>query len=360
MTILCAGASPLFSGLESMTMTQTPPEHDPTGRGTWSAATEHPSGRAPSHRASPIKAALHRTSVWVLRAAPKSLVRVAADAYIAGEDRTDALRTVDDLFSRNSLHSTCDVLGEDVTTDADIQRYYDEFEALIEDLRDRSAFANVSIKLSALGQLIDEESCYVRMRELMLLARECGQFMRIDMEDHTTTDSTLRIYRRLREDGLDHCGIVLQSRLYRTREDILKLADLKPNVRLCIGIYREPTAIALQDKNAMKRHLLELLEAMWENGQHVAIASHEEWVVRESIALAERMGKPMSEVEIQMLLGVPRINLQRELISNGVKVRLYVPYGEQWHAYSMRRLENNPDMLGMVAWNVLTRPFRRD
>jgi proline dehydrogenase len=198
------------------------------------------------------------------------------------------------------------------------------------------------------------------MRELMELARECGQFMRIDMEDHTTTDSTLRIYRRLREQGLHHCGVVLQSRLYRTREDILRLADLKPNVRLCIGIYREPSAIALQDKGAMKRHLLELLAQMWENGQHVAVATHEEWVIREAISMARSMGKPMEQVEVQMLLGVPRLALKRELIRAGVRVRLYVPYGEQWHAYSMRRLENNPDMMGMVAWNVLTRPFRRD
>jgi proline dehydrogenase len=158
---------------------------------------------------------------------------------------------------------------------------------------------------------------------------------------------------------LDHCGVVLQSRLYRTREDILALEDLRPNVRLCIGIYREPSAIALQDKNSMKRRLLELLEQMWNNDQHVAIATHEEWVIREALEVAERLGRPMNQVEVQMLLGVPRQKLQRELVANGVRVRLYVPYGEQWHAYSMRRLENNPDMLGMVAWNFITRPFHR-
>ena len=343
-----------------MTTTQSPSDPDSTPRGTWSAATESPTGHAPRHRVSPLKAAIHSASVKILRAAPKSLVRVAADAYIAGEQRTEALRAVDEIHAKEGISSTCDVLGEDVTSEADIQRYHDEFVALITDLKDRSEFANVSIKLSALGQLIDEESCYARMRELMELARECGQFMRIDMEDHTTTDSTLRIYRQLREEGLHHCGVVLQSRLYRTREDILRLADLKPNVRLCIGIYREPSAIALQDKGAMKRHLLELLAQMWENGQHVAVATHEEWVVRETISMARNMGKPMEQVEVQMLLGVPRLALQRELIRAGVRVRLYVPYGEQWHAYSMRRLENNPDMMGMVAWNVLTRPFRRD
>jgi proline dehydrogenase len=343
-----------------MTSTQSPPEQDPTPpRGAWEKATEHPSGRAPSHGVSPLKRAIHSAAVKLLRAAPRPLVRIAASPYIAGEKRSDALRTVDGLHARENLLSTCDVLGEDVTSDADIQLYHDEFEALIRDLGSRAEYANVSIKLSALGQLIDEELCYQRMRQLMVLAGEHGQFMRIDMEDHTTTDSTLRIYRRLRSEGLDHCGVVLQSRLYRTREDIVALEELRPNVRLCIGIYREPSAIALQDKVAMKKHLLELLEKMWLNGQHVAVATHEEWVIREALDVAQRLGRPMPEVEVQMLLGVPRLPLQRELISEGVKVRLYVPYGEQWHAYSMRRLENNPDMLGMVAANVLTRPFRR-
>jgi proline dehydrogenase len=131
-------------------------------------------------------------------------------------------------------------------------------------------------------------------------------------------------------------------------------------VRLCIGIYREPPEIALQDKTEMKRHLLALLERLWQNGQHVGIATHEEWVLHEAMDLAQRMGKPPEELEVQMLLGVPRTKIQRELLSMGVRVRLYIPYGEQWHAYSMRRLENNPDMLRMVAANVLTRPFRRD
>ncbi len=341
------------------TETRSPTGEESPPRGAWSQASSSNNGRPPRHEQSAIKRALHQLAVRGLRAAPKRLVRLAADAYIAGETRADALATVDRLWRDLHLRSTCDVLGEDVHNDADIAAYYDEFDALLRAMADRREYGNVSIKLSALGQLLDEERCYGRIRELMLHARECGQFMRLDMEDHTTTDSTLRIYRRLREEGLDHCGIVLQSRLFRTRSDIEDLAPLQPNVRLCIGIYREPPSVALQDKTEMKRHLLELLEIMWRNGQHVAVASHEEWVVREALAIAERLGKPMEEVEIQMLLGVPRGPLQRELVARGVAVRLYVPYGEHWYAYSMRRLENNPDVMAMVAWNVLTGPFRK-
>ena len=337
-----------------------PPNESPSPRGSWAKATESASGKAPAHHDGPLKRAFHRSMVGILRAAPRGLVRIAADAYIAGEDRTDALRTVDSLWAEKRLHSTCDVLGEDVETDADIQAYFDEFHGLIEDMAERRMYGNVSIKLSALGQMIDENACFERTTRLLGLARDCGQFMRIDMEDHTTTDSTLRLYRRFRDAGFDNCGVVLQSRLFRTRQDIADLAELKPNVRLCIGIYREPADIALQDKTEMKHHLLELLGVLWKNGQHVGIATHEEWVIREALKLAEQMNKPLEEVEVQHLLGVPRHALQQELIDRGVRVRLYVPYGEKWHPYSMRRLENNPDMFGMVAWNVLTSPFRRN
>jgi proline dehydrogenase len=115
----------------------------------------------------------------------------------------------------------------------------------------------------------------------------------------------------------------------------------------------------MTDKVQMKKHLLELLEVLWRNGQHVGLATHEEWVIRDALALAERLGKPHEEIEVQMLLGVPRDALQQELIGMGIPVRLYVPYGKRWYAYSMRRLDHNPDVLRMVAGNVLTGFFRR-
>jgi proline dehydrogenase len=279
------------------------------------------------------------------------VLRLAASPYIAGERREQALQKAQELSRRRRLHSTVDVLGEDVHDWDGVREYFDEYQRLVDDLAGLQ-HANISIKLSALGQQIDEDRCFQHALSLVARAAARGTFVRLDMEDSSTTDSTLRIYRRLR--GLhDNCGVVLQSRLFRTAKDVEALADLRPNVRLCIGIYREPPDLALQDKPEMKRRLLELLPTMWRNGQHVALATHEEWVIREALELAKQLGKPEREVEVQMLLGVPREGLQRELVDRGIRVRLYVPYGKHWRAYSMRRLENNPDVMRMVAGNVV-------
>jgi proline dehydrogenase len=174
------------------------------------------------------------------------------------------------------------------------------------------------------------------------------------MEDHTTTDSTLRLFRRLAP-RYPNIGPVLQSRLHRTERDVRELAPFRPNVRLCIGIYKEPADIALVDKHAMKERLLELLEMMWANSQYVALATHDEWVIRRALELADRMGKGPSDYEVQMLLGVPRSRIQREVQGRGVKVRLYVPYGSHWYAYCLRRLDGNPEMARMVLGNLLRR-----
>ena len=256
------------------------------------------------------------------------------------------------------MHSTLDVLGEDVGNAADVQQYHDEYRRLIQSIADLP-YANISIKLSALGQLLDEEDCIERTADIVARARAVDTFVRIDMEDHTTTDSTLHIYETLRARGFDNVGVVFQSRLFRTKDDIQKMQDLRPKVRLCIGIYREPPEIAMQDKDEMKRHMLELLEVMWRNQQHVALATHEEWCIRDSLLLAQRLGKASEEMEVQMLLGVPRSSLQRELIDQGITVRLYVPYGEQWYAYSMRRLENNPDVFASILKSLVHTIFRR-
>ncbi len=295
----------------------------------------------------------HRIRSRLMRMAPRPLVRLLARPYIAGERREQAVQLARRLHETRGLRSTIDVLGEAITDPTEASRMLAEYSAILDDLGD-CPYANISIKLSALGQALDEELCARNLETLLRRAAERGQFVRFDMEDHTTTDSTLDLYRRF-VGRYPRIGIVLQSRLHRTADDVRALAPMRPNVRLCLGIYREPSRIALQDKPAMKDRLLELLEAMWANRQYVAIASHDESVIQRALALADRMGKTAADYEVQMLLGVPRDRSQEEVLARGVTVRLYVPYGTHWYHYCLRRLDNNPEMARMVLFNLLRR-----
>lgn len=287
----------------------------------------------------------------LIRLAPSPIVRMMARPYIAGETREEAVALVQRLQRVHGLHSTIDILGEDIEDPKESQAMLEEYIRILDDIAEMP-HANISIKLSALGQMLDEALCARNLQTLLAHAEKRGTFVRFDMEDHTTTDSTLGLYRKM-VGRFPRIGVVLQSRLFRTPDDVKALAPLKPSVRLCLGIYREPPEIALQDKPAMKQRLLELLETMWSNGQYVALATHDEAVIRRGLALAERMEKTPRDFEVQMLLGVPRLKIQKELMARGIKVRLYVPYGKHWYNYCLRRLENNPDMARMVLQNLL-------
>lgn len=296
---------------------------------------------------------IHRIRSRLVRLSPRPLVRFMARPYIAGETRAEVMRVVQQLHGSRGLHSTVDVLGEAITRPQEARAMQREYLALLDDLG-RSSHANISIKLSALGQGLDEDLCAEHLEEFLTRAASLGQFVRFDMEDASTVDSTLSYYRRF-VPRFPRIGVVLQSRLFRTVEDVETLAPLKPNVRLCIGIYRERPEIAFQDKAEMKLRLLELLKTMWENGQYVAIATHDEHVIREALRLARETGKGPESFEIQMLLGVPRMAIQSELMSMGLKVRLYVPYGRHWYQYCLRRLEHNPEMAALVLRNLFYR-----
>ena len=323
--------------------TSTPPQ---PGGHPWDAITAQEAG-APG----PDRGALFRLRSRLMRLAPKSVVRLMARPYIAGETRAQAIAVVRRLQAAQGLSSTIDVLGEDIRDTAAAEAMLREYMAILDDLG-ACPYANISIKLSALGQALDEDLCARHLEKLLAKAAGYGQFVRFDMEDHTTTDSTLRLYRRM-VGRFPRIGVVLQSRLHRTVDDVRDLAPLKPNVRLCLGIYREPPAIALQEKPAMKERLLELLRMMWDNGQYVGLATHDESVIRRALEMAASRGLRPDQYEVQMLLGVPRAAIQQELLGRGIRVRLYVPYGERWYEYCLRRLDNNPDMARMVLGNLL-------
>jgi proline dehydrogenase len=174
------------------------------------------------------------------------------------------------------------------------------------------------------------------------------------MEDSSTTSETLALYRDLREGGHDNLGVVLQAALKRTLSDVGALADLNPNVRVCKGIYVEPAEIAYQDDEIIRLNFLDALEALFDIGSYVGIATHDDWLIGESLALVERRGLKTDDYEFQMLLGV-RPELGDELVRDGHRLRIYVPFGRRWYEYSIRRLQENPKIAGYVALDTLKR-----
>jgi proline dehydrogenase len=273
----------------------------------------------------------------VLPAVPKPVVQLFSARYIAGSTLADAVRVVQRLNGEGKL-ATVDVLGEEITrveeARAIARAYLDVFRAI----EHNGLAANVSIKLTALGLNLDYELCKENLRSVV----SQGKFVRIDMEDSSTTDDTLRLYRELREDGFDNVGIVLQAYLRRTVDDIRALADLRPNVRLCKGIYVEPASLAFTDYEAVRANYVKALRALTATASHVAIATHDEWLIEQSLRSLPR------SYEFQMLLGV-REERATQLVRDGHTLRVYVPFGEQWYRYSLRRLQENPAMAGTIA-----------
>jgi proline dehydrogenase len=296
-----------------------------------------------------------RAVVRVLPAVPRSVVRRVASLYIAGSTLEDARRVVAAL-NEEGLRATVDVLGEEISRP-------DEAEALARASHEALAAieadgldANISIKLTGFGFKLDASLCRRLVDDLVRDASRRGIFVRIDMEDSSTTDDTLELYRALRAEGHDGVGIVLQASLCRSEEDIAALAPLRPSVRLCKGIYVEPASLAFQEFDAVRASFVRCLDALLGYGCRTAIATHDEWLIER--ALERVKGLDRSDYELQMLLGV-RGDRARELAAAGHPLRIYVPYGQQWYEYSLRRLQENPKVAGYVAKDVLARvrPF---
>lgn len=289
--------------------------------------------------------------VRVLPAVPRSVVRRVAAPYIAGPTLDDARRVVR-ILNGEGMGATVDVLGEEIgrpeEAEAMARAYHNALAAIASD----DLEANISIKLTGFGLKLDERLCRDLVRAVVADAAERGIFVRIDMEDSSTTDDTLALYRALRADGHDGLGIVLQAALRRTLDDIAALAALEPSVRLCKGIYVEPAAVAHQSFEAIRSSFVACLDALLETGGRVAIATHDEWLLERAL---ERVGGlERDRYEIQMLLGV-RADRARELVEDGHPLRIYIPYGERWYEYSLRRLQENPKVAGYVAKDLLGR-----
>jgi proline dehydrogenase len=288
---------------------------------------------------------LDRAIALALPAVPKSIIRKVASRYIAGETLDEALGVAGGLNARG-IRVSLDILGEDVHNLDDANRAVADYLALLEEISRRKLDANISIKLTQLGLKIDTRRCLDLTDRLVRRAQELGNFVRIDMEDSSCTTDTLAIYRALRGDHTN-LGVVVQAYLRRTVDDVAALADLRPNYRLCKGVYIEPREISYHDIDIINKNYVYLLEKLLTNGSYIGIATHDELMVWEAFRLIRDLQLPPTAYEFQMLLGVDE-QLRNMILAAGHKLRVYIPFGRDWYAYSVRRLRENPRLAGYV------------
>ncbi|MBX7218264.1 MAG: proline dehydrogenase family protein [Candidatus Kapabacteria bacterium] len=283
---------------------------------------------------------------------PKPMVRVVAKKYIAGETLNDAMATVARLNGEETM-ATVDVLGEFVKNPDVARQETNNNIAVLEEMARRGLDANLSVKLTSLGLDIDKEFCWENVRRVVGAAARAGNFVRIDMENSPYTDSTIELARRARAEFPGHVGIVLQAYLRRTQQDIRQLAAEGMHFRLCKGIYVESETIAFKGREEVQQNYLDCLNLILDHGCYVGIATHDDVLIDGARNIIAERKLNRQQYEFQMLLGV-RDPKRRELIGQGHRLRVYVPFGRDWYGYSIRRLKENPSIAGHVFKAIFT------
>jgi proline dehydrogenase len=243
--------------------------------------------------------------------------------------------------------STIDVLGEFVTTKEMALHEKSMCHKVLEAIYSNKLDSYLSVKPTSLGLDIDFDFAYENIKELVDRAKNLGIFVRLDMENSPYTDKTFELFKKLRGEGYQNVGIVIQAYLYRSEQDIKNLAEYKPSIRLCKGIYRESPSIAIQDKQGIRENYKKLLKLILDLGLYPAIATHDDILIDYALDLIKERKLNREDYEFQMLLGV-REERRNELLRSGHRLRVYVPFGKDWYGYSTRRLKENPDIAGYI------------
>jgi proline dehydrogenase len=282
---------------------------------------------------------------------PKKFIWIFSRPYISGETIEDAMRVSKELNSKN-IKVTLDVLGEFIKTLAEAEENKKEYLNLIDISFKNEIDGNFSLKPTSFGLLIDKETCYTHIREIVAKAASYNGYIRIDMEDSPCTDNEIQLFRKLRAEFPRNVGLVVQAYLKRTLKDLEEMMDLHTsdvplNYRLCKGIYVEPEVIAYKKYEEINRHYLEDLEFMFRNKIYAGIATHDKQLVDGAYKLIEKYRVPKNMYEFQMLYGVTP-NLRESIVNEGHTMRVYVPFGKQWFGYSTRRLKENPKMASHI------------
>jgi len=293
---------------------------------------------------------INSTLATLLPFLPRWMARPFANPYVAGESAEAALQTVQ-LLNQQGYLATLDILGEHAHDQALATSIRDRYRNLLERIADQQLKCSISLKLTHIGLDISPKIALENTVSILQKAEETGNFLRLDMENSPYTDQTIQIYR----EGVQvspRIGLALQAYLKRTFEDVYQLISPRFNCRICKGIYRESPSIALQGKQEIRENFIKLVQHILTQEGFVAIATHdiylidtlEEWIRHENI--------DPQRLEFQVLYGVPMGNRLRELLANGFSVRVYVPFGADWFDYSIRRLKENPDILGYIFKNL--------
>jgi proline dehydrogenase len=286
------------------------------------------------------------------------LARRLASRFVAGETVDGAVKAIREL-NAGGISATLDLLGEAVRSVAEARAARDIYLQALDRIQQAGAESHVSLKLTQMGLDIETQECVENVRAIVAAAGSRGSFARIDMEGSAYTERTLDLFTtRFHPEFGDNVGVVLQSYLRRTEQDVAKMIAIGARVRLCKGAYQEPPEVAFPKKRDVDANYVACMEQLLERGNYPAIATHDERMINQTKIFAAGRGIAPTRFEFQMLFGVRR-DLQRKLHREGYRVRVYVPFGSQWYSYLMRRLAERPANIAFLLNSVVKESFRR-
>jgi proline dehydrogenase len=270
--------------------------------------------------------------------------------FVAGEELADAVEAIRQL-NRQAISASFDHLGESITAEVETRKEVNEYVRVLDSIHDSGLDSNVSVKLTQLGLDVSQEHCYANTRTIVEAALRYNNFVRIDMEESSKTDATLQVFKRLRAD-FDNVGIVIQAYLFRSEKDIEELLKLGARIRVCKGAYKEPPSVAFPNKADVDANFVKLTKMLLSSDVYHSIATHDESMIAATTQFAKERNISPDKFEFQMLYGIRR-DLQQKLVSEGYRMRVYVPYGRYWYPYFMRRLAERPANVWFVLRNMI-------
>ena len=280
-----------------------------------------------------------------------------AHRFVAGEDLDSAVTAVR-VLNANGITASLDLLGESVTNEHEARETGREYLRILDRIEREKLDCNVSMKLTAMGLDISEDLCVAVTQSVLERAQQYGTFVRLDMEGSAYTERTLRIFEdRLYPSYKENVGIVLQSYLYRTFDDVQRANRLRARVRICKGAYQEPATVAYPEKKDVDANYVKCMHSLMTDGNYPGLATHDEAIIAEAKRFAREKGIRTDRYEFQMLYGVRR-DLQQQLVREGYRMRVYVPFGTQWYPYLMRRLAERPANLAFITGSVMREMLR--